>query len=401
MNRKSYDIVTIGGGLAGASLAKVMAERGANVLVLESETEFKDRVRGESMMPWGVAEARELGIYDTIMASGGHELPWWDVYQGPERTTHRNLPQTTQCGLPAISFYHPTVQGALIQSARDAGAEVHRGARVTGLELNGTPTVRFRLDGHETEIGARLIVGADGRNSMVRSSAGFEVQRDKVQNLIAGVLFEDMDVPDDTNHIWPNPTIGKLTLLFPLGGGWVRAYGVVQSSHGVRLNGSNDMPVFVETAMETGAPKEYYAGARQAGPLATFAGAGTWVEHPYDKGVVLIGDAAAHSDPSWGQGLSLTLRDVRVLRDQLLRSEDWDEAGHAYAEEQPRYFNVTHTVESWMDELLYTVGPEGDALREKVFPQWAQDPTRSTDVLFSGPNIELDDTTRRRFFGEE
>jgi flavin-dependent dehydrogenase len=43
-----YDIVTIGGGLAGASLAKVMAERGVRVLVLERDTRFKDRVRGEA-----------------------------------------------------------------------------------------------------------------------------------------------------------------------------------------------------------------------------------------------------------------------------------------------------------------------------------------------------------------
>jgi 2-polyprenyl-6-methoxyphenol hydroxylase-like FAD-dependent oxidoreductase len=43
--------------------------------------------------------------------------------------------------------------------------------------------------------------------------------------------------------------------------------------------------------------------------------------HPYRRGVALVGDAAAVSDPSWGQGLSMTLRDVRVLRDQLLASE--------------------------------------------------------------------------------
>ena len=52
-----YDIITVGGGLGGASLAKAMAEHGAKVLVLERETQFKDRVRGEGMMPWGVADA--------------------------------------------------------------------------------------------------------------------------------------------------------------------------------------------------------------------------------------------------------------------------------------------------------------------------------------------------------
>ena len=44
----TYDILTVGGGLGGATLAKVMAEHGARVLVLEREKQFKDRVRGES-----------------------------------------------------------------------------------------------------------------------------------------------------------------------------------------------------------------------------------------------------------------------------------------------------------------------------------------------------------------
>jgi flavin-dependent dehydrogenase len=48
-----YDLITVGGGLAGAALAKALAERGARVLVLERETRFRDRVRGEAMHPWG------------------------------------------------------------------------------------------------------------------------------------------------------------------------------------------------------------------------------------------------------------------------------------------------------------------------------------------------------------
>jgi flavin-dependent dehydrogenase len=63
-----YDIVTVGGGLAGSSIAKAMAEHGARVLVLERELEFKDRVRGEGIHPWGVAEARALGSGSTSRA---------------------------------------------------------------------------------------------------------------------------------------------------------------------------------------------------------------------------------------------------------------------------------------------------------------------------------------------
>ena len=79
MTNKTYDIITVGGGLGGATLAKVMAEHGTKVLVLEREQQFKDRVRGEVMPPWGVAEAQALGIYDLLRTTCGHEYAWVDV----------------------------------------------------------------------------------------------------------------------------------------------------------------------------------------------------------------------------------------------------------------------------------------------------------------------------------
>ena len=57
---EAYDVITVGGGLAGAALAKRLAENGMRVLVLEREVAFRDRVRGEQMHCWGVAEARTL-----------------------------------------------------------------------------------------------------------------------------------------------------------------------------------------------------------------------------------------------------------------------------------------------------------------------------------------------------
>ena len=50
MSLTSYDIITVGGGLGGAALAKAMAENGARVLVLESKTKFRGRVRGEAIV---------------------------------------------------------------------------------------------------------------------------------------------------------------------------------------------------------------------------------------------------------------------------------------------------------------------------------------------------------------
>src|SRR5207249_12219667 len=130
--------------------------------------------------------------------------------------------------------------------------------------------------------------------------------------------------------------------------------------------------------------------------------AGSWVGDPYRSGIVLIGDAAAQSDQTWGQGMPLTLRDARILRDALVADDDSNAAGHAYAEGHDRHFRDLHTAESWSTAIFMEPGPEADARRAKALPQLALDQTRVPDIFFSGPgSAPVDETARRRFFGEE
>src|SRR5262249_6407168 len=140
-----------------------------------------------------------------------------------------------------------------------------------------------------------------------------------------------------------------------------------------------------------------YAQAKSLGPLATFEAGYFWVSHPYRDGVALIGEAAAVSDPSFGQGMALTLRDVRVLRDALLNDSDWDRAAHHYARQHDLYYHNMRTVCCWMRSLFQEQGPAADARRQKAMPKIAEDLTRVPDHLFGGPELPLDDAVRARF----
>ena len=153
--------------------------------------------------------------------------------------------------------------------------------------------------------------------------------------------------------------------------------------------------------MAVGAPTEFFEGAVPAGPLASFDGADSWVPHPFREGVVLIGDAAASNDPSYGEGLSLAVRDARVLRDRLLESDDWSTAGSAYAQEHDRYYGVIHEVARWFTSMFLEQGAEANERRMRAFPRFAEDRSRIPDHLFSGPELPLDDAVRQRFFAED
>jgi 2-polyprenyl-6-methoxyphenol hydroxylase-like FAD-dependent oxidoreductase len=390
-----YDIITVGGGIAASSLAKALAERGHRVLVLESTTEFKDRVRGEFICPWGVVEARELGVYDAIIAVGGRDVPIMQAQAGPAPLPPRNLAE--ELGHAALNVYHPAMQEAVLEAAAAAGAAVRRGARVTGVAPGREPSVT--ADG-ET-ISARLVTGADGRNSSVRIWAGFEVHEEEPQQWLAGVLVDDMNVNPDVSVLAYNFALGQNALIFPQGKGRARAYFGARATDPAKMTGDADFARFVQESIRTGVSAAHYEGAKQAGPLATFDGYDSWAPHPYKDGVALIGDAAATSDQTWGQGVSIALSHARLLRDALNETDDWDVAGNAYASAANEMFSHIRRAESWNTQLLMDPGEEANALRAKVLPRLLMDPSILPDTMMAGPTLApADDAARSRLLGD-
>jgi hypothetical protein len=115
------------------------------------------------------------------------------------------------------------------------------------------------------------------------------------------------------------------------------------------------------------------------------------VEHPYRDGVALVGDAAATTDPTYGQGLSFAMRAARVLRDELRKSSDWEAPGHRYAEQPQRSFHACHMVEGWIRAIFQDPSPEAAALRARAMPLITEDPSRVPDHILSGPDLPLNE----------
>ena len=397
-----YDVVTVGGGLAAAALAKAMAERGARVLVVEREREFRDRVRGEALAPWGVAELAALGLRDALDAVPTDALAALRLFIAGMEVGQRPFATTTLQGLDWLAFYHPDLQRVCLDAAARAGAEVRRGARVTGIRPGRVPAVTVEQDGRREEIAARLVVAADGRGSTARGLAGFATRRDPDKLLFSGVYLENVAIEPGYFYQFADPGRGRIAYVFPQPNRRARCYvGWHPAAAIPRLQGESSFARFRAEAESIGVATDAFAAARVAGPLATFDGADTWVEHPYRDGVALLGDAASTSDPTWGQGMAMALRGALVLRDALAASDDWDAAGHAYAAEHDRVREIVHRADGWYEQLFMDVGPDADARRARAFPLLAADQTRAVDVPSSGPESPCDEAVRRRFFGED
>lgn len=396
-----YDIVIIGGGIGGATLAKVMAEYGARVLVLEKDRSFKDRVRGDAMAPWGTPEAKQLGIFQLLLDTCAQEIPWVDGYLGKLKLEHRHLPTTTRCQASELTFHHPQMQEVLIQAASDAGARVLRGAVAREIQFGSDQAVTFMLDGKARTVRTRLVVGSDGRLSAARRLGNFRVDSDPAERNLSGVLMDGMNVPQDTSVSIFDTKQSQLVALFPQGGQRARVYFSYLNTARPRLQGTRDVPELVDQAIISGANPKWFEKAEAIGPLASFPSDDVWVPHPYQDGIALIGDAAANSDPMFGQGMAITLRDVRELASRLQSTDDWNTACHQYAQAHDDYFNIIHTYSHWFERLFYTSGKDAYALRFRLLPLLAKDPSRLPDYFLSAPDGSVSEEVRRRMFGED
>ena len=128
-----FDTAIVGGGIAGSSLANTLARNGARVLIVEHELQFRDRVRGEGMLPWGAGEAHRLGIHQPLLDGCAQEARWWTA---PD--DNRDLIATTPDSLGCLDFYHPEMQQCLLDLAVASGAELWRPAEAIDV-VQGDP----------------------------------------------------------------------------------------------------------------------------------------------------------------------------------------------------------------------------------------------------------------------
>ena len=323
-----YDLVIVGGGIGGSALAAVMARAGRKVLLLERTEVFVDHVRGEWIAPWGVVETQVLGLYERLMAAGGHHLTRHTTYDeslDPAVAETATLPLGIfKAGVPGpLCLGHPRHCQTLIEAAAEAGAEVRRGVNVTEVAGGAAPRAVFEHEGRSIEARGRLLVGADGRTSQVREAAGVVLHQDAPHHWFAGLLVEGAEGwSADLEAIGTEGDFGFLA--FPQGAGRVRVYGGYALDQAGRFKGPEGARRFLDAfAMNCSPANRHLVAGRPAGPLMSYFNADAWTDEPFAPGVVLVGDAAGWNDPIIGLGLSITYRDVRIVRDLLLGSDDW------------------------------------------------------------------------------
>jgi 2-polyprenyl-6-methoxyphenol hydroxylase-like FAD-dependent oxidoreductase len=394
-DKTNFDVIIIGGGIAGSALAGNLARSGLSVLLLERETKFTDRVRGEWMAPWGVAETKKLHLYDKLMAAGGNHITKavnYDELLTPEQALANSMPlDSMHPDAPGpLCIEHVSIQEIAMQFALDSGALVKCGVKKIVANAGATPRVEYSDGGTQFTKTCRLIVGADGRSSTVRRQLGLQLDEREIDHLISGLLIDGAEG-------WPSDvqSLGKagdvMYLVFPQGGGKIRLYvdyaladrGKYSGEQGAR----NLLKAFDTPVLPDG---HYIANARPIGPCQAFPSQDASLDDPYVAGAILIGDAAGYTDPIFGQGMSIALRDARIVRDLLLGNDDWSVStfaayGLERNERMRRIMRMTH----FATTLFARFDPQSIENRARAMQRMAEDPKLGAIVAcaFTGPEV--------------
>jgi geranylgeranyl reductase family protein len=327
VSARRADVVVVGAGPAGAATAILLAEHGLDVVVLDRAALPRPKICGEYLSPEAARLLDRLGVLKALDAAGAVPRAGMRITapDGTRVTGHyRPLGRWRPYRQHAMGVTRDTLDGVLAERLRGVPVDLREETRVTDVLVEGGQVVGVRAEDRAQaplEVRARVVVGADGRASVVAERLGCRrphpLRRMALVTYVRGVadcreLGEIFVDPPDYAILNPlGPDRVNLSLVVPLDDAapWSRrlddfmAARVRQLPHlAARLAGA-----------------ERVAPIRALGPLAHR------VAPPDAGGVLLVGDAAGFFDPFTGEGVFTALRSAELAAETIvgaLREDD-------------------------------------------------------------------------------
>lgn len=338
-------VVIVGGGPAGATLSLLLAQCGIRVTLIEREPDFDRVFRGEGLMPSGVDALREMGLHGLLNELPTRKLESWDLHID---------------GTPIMSVEEPLeelgdramriIPQAAFLDAIVARAKAHpnfsfldgTAAHDLLIENDRVAGVHVRSDAGDAVLRADLVVGCDGRGSLMRTRAGLTL---KLLREHYDIFWFKLPAPE---RLRDRCSMLLLASRLGMGACYTSWDGRLQYALMV-TKGAKAAEFGGDWAEVLGRPapdwlKAHLQSVRDEieGPVRLNVLVGRCREWNR-PGLLLIGDAAHPMSPVRAQGINLALRDaivaanhlVPVLRDSVDAAAIDDAARAVQAEREP------------------------------------------------------------------
>lgn len=307
---KAHDVIVLGGGPGGSTLASYLAARGVDVALIEKEPFPRFHI-GESLLPFSMDIFRETGVLDRL--EDGRYIRKY----GAQFVHHEGEDEIYFDFAGGLDADHPTAfevpradfDRDLLENAVSRGAKVYQPERVTAVEA-GPDRVTVRTD-RETYL-ARYLADATGRDAWLGKQNKMRFPNLDLNNF--GVFTHFAGVERLENH-----PPGDITIAMLGGGrwGWIIPFagdrasvGVVSSS--VAFRESGDREAYLREAIATCAPlARRLRDARRVTDLGAISNYSHYCETLVGDRWVLVGDAASFLDPIFSSGVHLAVSMAR------------------------------------------------------------------------------------------
>jgi flavin-dependent dehydrogenase len=304
-----FDAIVVGARCAGSAAAIGLARAGRRVVALDRVRFPADTISTHLLWPGGVAELQALGALDRVHALGAPALP--RALAGAGDLAVRGGYTPVDGVDHALCVRRPGLDAALVATARDAGAEVREGVRVTGLVHSSGRVAGVRCD--DEELRAPLVIGADGRRSTVARLVGAErPHRERASGRSCFYAYWEDARPDwrTTAAQWrEGPELGTA---FPCDDGL--ALVLLQPPLARDREFRGDLGgAYARTVAAIPGLAERLRDCRPATKVRSATGLRSYFRRSTGPGWALAGDAGHFKDPVTAQGIRDALRYGREL----------------------------------------------------------------------------------------
>jgi flavin-dependent dehydrogenase len=310
----TYDAIIIGARVAGSPTAMLLARQGYRVLAVDKATFPSDTMSTHMIQQHGVARLKRWGLLDAIVEAG----------TPPARNATFDFGEFTLSGRThdyrgADAIYNPrrtVLDKILVDAARDAGAEVREGFSVKELivEDGVVRGIRGRnADGTFAEERARIVIGADGKHSVVARTVGAQSYNEKpAASFCYYAYYSGLGIDAISVHDRPD----RIVVVFPTNDGQtlIGMQGAIRDFHDFRSDIEGNFQRTLDLVPEVA---ERVASGRRESRLLGTADFDNFFRVPYGPGWALVGDAGYHRDAMLGQGISDAFRDAELLAGAL------------------------------------------------------------------------------------
>lgn len=310
--QQACDVLVIGGGPAGTTVAPLLAEKGYRVVLLEKARHPRFHI-GESLLPANLPLFERLGVADEVRAIGMEK--WGAEFVSP----HHDMPQVFHFAeawkkdMPyAYQVRRAEFDTILIRNAAAKGVEVHEGCKAKGVDFHpdNTATVRAEHDdGRQVEYSARFVVDASGRDTFLANR--FQIKHRNPKHNSSAVYGHFSGARRHDGQAEGNITI------FWFEHGW---FWFIPMMNDVTSVGMVTWPYFMKTKGERSLQQFLMDGIARCPALAERLKMATLVneveatgnfsyvsERNHGANYLLLGDAYAFIDPVFSSGVLLAM----------------------------------------------------------------------------------------------